>query len=296
MGLRLKFNLAIGLAIVCGFLLASWLTEEILVANAREDVLQKANVMMQAALSIRAYTVEEVRPLLNAGGHTEFLPQTVPAYAATSNFNRLRKRYPDYSYKEATLNPTNPADRATDWEVDIVKYFKDHPDQSAFSGTRDSATGPTLYLSHPLKISDAACLTCHSTPAAAPPAMLAKYGSNNGFGWALNDVVGAQIVTVPMTLPLERAHKARETFLKLLLAIFGLMWLITNVLLHYLVLNPIRKMATKAEAISKGAMDTTEFTARGKDEVATLGRSFNLMYRSLRSALRMIDTSLPRTR
>lgn len=296
MGLRLKFNLALAAAIVCGFLVASWLTEEILVANAREDVLQKANVMMQAALSIRAYTVEEVRPLLNAGQHAEFLPQTVPAYAATSNFNRLRKRYPDYSYKEATLNPTNPVDRATDWEVDIVKYFRDHADQTAFSGTRESATGPTLFLSHPLKITDAACLTCHSTPAQAPPAMLAKYGSSGGFGWALNDIVGAQIVTVPMTLPLERAHQARETFLKLLVAIFALTWLIINVLLHFLVLAPIKRMASKAEAISKGAMDTPEFVSHGHDEVAVLGRSLNLLYRSLRSALRMIDTSLPRSR
>ena len=126
--------------------------------------------------------------------------------------------------------------------------------------------------------------------------MVAKYGPNNGFGWEMNEVVGAQIVSVPMALPLQRATKARQTFLLLLLGIFALMWILMNFLLHFLVLRPVRMIAHKAEAISKGAMDTSEFSVKGKDEVALLGRSFNLMYRSLRSALRMIDTSLPRTR
>jgi hypothetical protein len=41
----------------------------------------------------------------------EFFPQSIPFYASTENFNYFRSRYPDYSYKEAALNPTNPRDR-----------------------------------------------------------------------------------------------------------------------------------------------------------------------------------------
>jgi len=296
MGLRLKFNLVMLFAIGCGFAVAYFVSERLLLDNAREETLHKANIMMQAALSIRAYTVDEVRPLLNATNSKTFLPQTVPAYAATDNFNRLRKRYADYSYKEATLNPTNPADRATDWEADIVKYFKDHPQATEFAGVRESATGPSLYLSHPLRISKASCLTCHSTPAAAPAAMIAKYGSDNGFGWKLNDVVGAQIVSVPMTLPLARSEQAHRTFLWMFAGVFGLIWAIMNVLLHFLVLSPVKRMARQAEAISKGAMDTPEFPSRGGDEIASLARSFNLMYRSLSSAMKMIGTSATRRR
>lgn len=32
----------------------------------------------------------------------------------------MRKSYPDYSYREATLKPTNLMDRANDWETDII--------------------------------------------------------------------------------------------------------------------------------------------------------------------------------
>ena len=58
-----------------------------------------------------------------------FLPQSVPAYSANEYFKQLRKKFPDYSYREATLNPTNPVNRATDWEADIVRYFRQSPEQ-----------------------------------------------------------------------------------------------------------------------------------------------------------------------
>ena len=35
-----------------------------------------------------------------------FLPETIPFYGSTTTFHLLREHYPDYSYKEAALNPT----------------------------------------------------------------------------------------------------------------------------------------------------------------------------------------------
>ena len=56
------------------------------------------------------------------------------AYAATEVFNDLHRRYPDYSYKEATLNPTNLQDRATGWEADLIYRFRNKPDQTEYTG------------------------------------------------------------------------------------------------------------------------------------------------------------------
>src|SRR5262249_17437216 len=83
---------------------------DLLHKNAREEVLRNAGVMMEAALSMRAYTVGDVRPHLQSAEDV-FLRQSVPAFAATSIMGLLRKKYADYSYKEAALNPTNPANR-----------------------------------------------------------------------------------------------------------------------------------------------------------------------------------------
>src|SRR5690242_1495748 len=112
-----------------GLMLIGYLAHEFLIENARAQVVQQAELMMTSARSIRDYTTHEVKPLIEKlpSHNVTFLPQTVPAYAATVSFNFLRQRYPQYTYKEATLNPTNLRDRAVDWEADIVNHFRDHP-------------------------------------------------------------------------------------------------------------------------------------------------------------------------
>src|SRR6266852_5292032 len=135
MGLRLKFNLALLFVFVLGFVVSGYLSYNLLHKNAREEVLRNAGVMMEAALSMRQYTVSQVRDKL-VQKEGEFLPQTVPAFAATEMMNQLRKKYPDYAYKEAALNPTNPRDRAEGWEADVVNQFRKEAGRPEISGTR----------------------------------------------------------------------------------------------------------------------------------------------------------------
>jgi len=71
-----------------------------------------------------------------AASRRVFRPQTVPAFAATEIFNYLRKKYPDYFYKEASLNPTNLRNRVADWEEDILKVFRNRPDLTLLDGER----------------------------------------------------------------------------------------------------------------------------------------------------------------
>jgi hypothetical protein len=61
------------------------------------------------------------------------------AYGATEELNLLRAKFPDYAYKEATLNPTNLRDRAPEWEADIVNRFRQYPKQIEVLGTARSA-------------------------------------------------------------------------------------------------------------------------------------------------------------
>ena len=153
---------------------------------------------MEATLSMRDYTQKQVSPHLDYQPDT-FLPQSIPAFAATEMMNVLRKKYADYNYKEAVLNPTNLRDRAVEWETDIVNAFRSDAAQTDISGTRMAATGPSLYLARPIRVVAEGCLVCHSTPDKAPAAMITKYGANNGFGWTLNEVIGAQVVSMPMS-------------------------------------------------------------------------------------------------
>ncbi len=288
MGLRLKFNLVLLLVFALGLGVSGSISYELLHRNAREEVLRNAGVMMEAALSMRAYTVGEVRDKLRVV-EDEFLPQSVPAFAAGSIMTLLQKKYADYAYKEAALNPTNPAHRAVEWETDIVNAFRANPAQGQISGTRETPTGPSLYLARPFQIKDPACLACHTTADVAPAAMVKIYGPNNGFGWKLNEVIGAQIVSVPMTLPIQNANHAFYTFMGSLTAVFVVLFIILNVMLSILIVKPITRMSEAAEKISTGNTDIPEFPEKGKDEVSLLGKAFNRMRRSLEKAIRLID-------
>lgn len=289
MGLRLKFNLVLLAVFGLGLLASGYLSYTLLEHNAREEVSRDAGLMMEAALAIRSYTIEQVRPHLELQLMRVFLPQSVPAYAATETFNTLRKKYPDYSYKEATINPTNPRNRAGDWENDIIRNFREHPDTAELAGERDTPTGRSLYIARPIQIKNPACLTCHSTPDAAPATMLKLYGSANGFGWKHNEIVGAQIVSVPMSVPIRNARNTVLTFIGSLAVVFALAFVALNVVLTWIIVRPVGRMSKAAEHVSVGNFEVPEFAEGGHDEIAQLGRAFNRMRRSLQAAMKIIE-------
>lgn len=289
MGLRLKFNLVLVIVFLAGFAATGLVSRQLLQDNAREEVLRNARLLMDTALSVRAYTVEQVKPHLDRQLQEVFLPQTVPAYAATETLSHIQKKYRDYGYKEATLNPTNPRDRATDWEADIVQQFRQNAESTELVSERTGGTGRILYIAKPIQITNAACLQCHSVPAAAPASMLKVYGEANGFGWKHNEIVGAQVVTVPMDIPVLKADRAFKTFMAALAAVFAVVFVALNLMLSWLIVRPIRRMSLAADRVSTGDFDVPEFSDAGRDEVAVLGSSFNRMRRSLEKAMQMIE-------
>jgi methyl-accepting chemotaxis protein len=291
MGLRLKFNLVLVVVFLAGIAAAGFVSRQLLLENAREEVIRDARLMLEAAISVRTYTVEQVRPHLMKQLDEVFLPQTVPAFAATEAIAHLRKKYREYSYKEATLNPTNPRNRTADWEADLVNQFRQNPELKEIVNERQSSTGRSLFIAHPIQIGNPACLQCHSTPSAAPPSMLKVYGEANGFGWKHNEVVGAQVVSVPMEVPLRNADRTFKTFMASLGAVFVVVFIVLNVMLSWLIVRPIRRMSEDADRISTGDFGVPEFQEKGRDEVAVLGSSFNRMRRSLEKAMQMIGDS-----
>jgi len=285
-----KFNLLLLAIFVLGFVVAGLVSYRVLQANAREEIVQNARLMMEAALSSRTYTTTQVKPLLDTQLKYVFLPQTVPAYAATEVFNEMRKKHPDYGYKEATLNPTNPRDRASDWEADIVNVFRQSAQTTEIVGERDTPTGRTLYLARPIPVSSASCLLCHSTIETAPKTMVDLYGPANGFGWKMNEVIGAQVVSVPMSVPIERANETFRTFMLSLAGVFIVTFLLLDAMLHVMVIRRVTRLSKAADQVSLGQMDASEFKSRSRDEIGVLTEAIGRMKTSLVQAMKMLDS------
>jgi HAMP domain-containing protein len=290
MKLLSKFNLILLVIFGAGGLVISHFAYSFLIGNARREVLQQAQLMMASAKSVREYTATDLSPLLqqNPGHRVHFLPETIPFYGATTTFNNLRKDNPDYTnyvYKEAALNPTNLEDRASDWEADIVYELRNHG-KPQITNERQTSSGQSLYIANPIKATQE-CLQCHSTPSAAPRAMIAVYGSANGFGWKKDEIVGAQIISVPMTVPVEIANRAWHRLLFFLVLTMFVAILALDVGVYWLVIRPLKIVSDSADSVSRGEKNVPPIQVKGKDEIATVASSFNRMQVSLAKALTM---------
>lgn len=290
MKLLLKFNLVFLLVFVAGLAISGAIARSLLQRDAEAEVIDRARLLMEKAMVVSAYTANQVAPLLSTQMKYTFLPQSIPAYSSTEVVNALQKTYPDYSYKPAMLNPTNPRDRAVAWEEDVINQFKKAPELKEFIGQRDTPAGPALYIARPIRISNPNCLQCHSTPDAAPKTLVDKYGPGNGFGWTLNDTLGAQVVSVPMTLPLARADRAFGVVLAMLAGVFLLIGGALNLMLWKLVIQPVSRLSALSDRVSMGELDAPEFVTKSKDEIGVLADSFGRMRKSLVHAMKMLES------
>lgn len=290
MNLKLRFNLVFVLLFVVALAVAGGTVYRLVQANASAEVVRDAQRLMDVAIAVRGYTVDNVKPHLDPLLDRHFLPETVPAFAATETLARLAAKQPGYSYKEATLNPTNPRDKPTDWEREVVERFRQQPTTAELSGEVRSERGDVFYVARPIRITNPACLACHSTPASAPPSLIARYGDKAGFGWQMNEIVGAQIVAVPTALPQQKAQQLFATFTGSLVGVFVALFLALNWLLQRLVVKPVREVASAARRVSQGDLSLAEFSEDRADEIGTLQKSFNRMRRSLVKAMGMLRT------
>ncbi len=289
MKLLAKFNLVYLLVMSLGIALSGYIARQLLQDNAKQETIASAQMLMEKALAVRNYTNTQIKPLLVAQMTEKFLPQTVPSFSATEVLGTLLAKHPEFAYKEATLNPTNPRDKATSWEADIVGQFRSAADLKETSGTRDTPAGPSLYIARPLRITDPACLACHSSVEAAPATMVAQYGPANGFGWQLNEVIGAQIVSVPLGVPMQRADNVFKVFLASLVGVFVAAGIVLNLMIWLLVVRPVTRLSALADRVSQGDLDAPEFKAAGRDEIATLSDSFSRMRASVVQAMKLLD-------
>jgi HAMP domain-containing protein len=289
MKLLTKFTLILLAVFGAGLALSGYVAYGFLRQDAQEQVVEQARLMMQTMLAARTYTGKQIQPLLTGLQEHDrsFLPQPVLAFAATETFNYLRQTYPDYAYKEATLNPTNLRDRAVDWEADVVTNFRNHQGEQEFIGQRDTPTGRSLFLARPIA-ADLPCLECHDRARSAPPALIRRYGSANGFGWKFGEVIGAQIVSVPMAIPVRMADTAFRSLMVSMGGIFLVTLILLDVLLYVTVVRPARRLSALADQVSLGDFRTPELPVTGQDEIAMLAASFNRMRRSLERALQML--------
>lgn len=287
-----KFNLILLLVFICGVAIGGFALSRVLQQRAQDEVTSKALALIETMTAVRSYTSNHINPLLAPKLETEsqFIAETVPAYSATEVFQNLRKNegYKNFFYKEATLNPTNLRDKADNFEAKIVERFRQDAKVKEIADFRSLPNGRVFYIARPLAVTKESCLRCHSSPQSAPKSQLATYGSENGFNWQLNEIVAAQIISVPAEEVFASVQQSLSLVMVILISIFALVILIINFLLNRSVIQPLKKMAHLAKEVSTGKT-SDDFEQGSNDEIGILAASFNRMKASLEIAMNLID-------
>ena len=287
-----KVTLSLIIVFIIGILVSGFVLANVLENNAQREEDSKATALMAMNNSIRTYTNDRVQPLLlpKLDTQEEFIPDAIPTYAVRETFEYFRKspEFASYLYKDAALNPTNLRDKADKFEEAIVNRFRGEPETKSISGFRNMNGTQLYYTAKPFQIKNESCLRCHTTLDKAPKSQINTYGTENGYGWKLNEIVAAQIVYVPAQQIFDNAQRSFIIVIAVVAMIFITVIGIINLLLKRTVLQRIKRISTVAEQVSVGNMDAS-FGKQKKDEIGDLAEAFNRMKYSLEIAMNMLN-------
>lgn len=289
MSLLTKFNLALVLTMVMGVTISGYLAYRMEMRQAREQVVHEAELMLKAAQATRTYTTEQVAPLLEGVEHDGFVPQTVPSYAAQRTLEILQRAYPDYSYREVAMNPTNLDDLPTGWEVQLIRDLRADASAMYVLRERHAEHGARHYLAQPIRITEAGCLECHGDPDRAPAALLETYGSINGFGWEMDEVIGAQIVSVPMAMAYRQARQSVFVTVLTQVAVFAIATIVLNLMARWLFTKPLARLADQAERRNRGDPQASALPAFETRELERLRRAVERLSLSVAKAIARLE-------
>ena len=289
MRIEFRFGFILAACFVFGVAVAGFISYTLESRQAQAEVNEKSRVLLEMGLAMRNYTSKQIAPLVTELGFKEFHPQMVPSYGAQTTLATLRQHFPDFRYRESSLNPTAIDDRATDWEVGLLRAFQADPELKELSGEAGGAEAQHFYIARPLKMPSTDCLQCHSTPEAAPASMVAHYG-NNGFGWRMGDVIGMQLVEVPVSGPNAQALKGLLVTLGSLSCVLVLTLSIFLLLLRRYVTHPLEAIIRDTRQTSLGGDELPRGRTALKGQFGDLERSIKRLRLSLDEALKLFPS------
>jgi HAMP domain-containing protein len=259
-------------------------------AATMKHVEDEARTLLSLAMASRNYTIENITPLLAQLPDDDFHAEQVPSFAAQKLFRNIVSEESDYTYREAALNPTNPRDQANNFEAGLIANFRRDADFMEAQGIRRTDGSATFYIARPITISNPACLACHSTPEAAPRAMVQQYGDRNGFGWNMGETIGIQILTVPVDDEFRSIYELVAIFFVMLVALFLVVSLMVTLPLQRNVIQPLRKLADIADRSSLRG-DDTSLPKSGAGEIQQLSDAISRLRSSLKVSMDKPDSS-----
>lgn len=252
--------------------------------SALKQVHAKARLLLTTLESSRHFTSKVIKPSLYDAIPFKYIVEGMSsASGQQSIFDEFRTLYPKYYFNLAVPQPRNPVNEPSDFELKIINTFRQNRELKQWSGYTEINEKKYFVVMEPI-IATGSCLRCHSTPQAAPAELNRRYASNLGFGLEKEgDIYGVLSVSVPKSVVISEARNNTLLFIGLVAAFFLVLILTLNLLFGVVILKPIHRLSSNANAISTGDLDT-QIETTGSDEISDLAKSFERMRVSVKLA------------
>lgn len=281
-----RFNLSLFVMYVVTVLIttpAIYFTTKQQVYNQAEQDLR---LLVDVVKSIQSFVATDLRP--------HFMKEEIyysPSFSgivATSRIAHfLKQEQPQYYISNASDNPLNPGNMAKGLETELLTQFRGNRDMETIDTIGD-IDGQTYLVSSAPKISKKGCLRCHGDPEVAPQDIKEKYSGNSGFGYQDGEVVGVSLVGVPLGDVQALAVSRSLAVIGAITILFAILFLVVNMLVRRLILEPITEITKVAIAVSHGEIGREVNVQDRNDEIARLANAFELMRRSLIAAIKRL--------
>ncbi len=288
MNIRLGSLVIVGTLSLLAIVIVGITSYKFRVQSARDEAREKGLIVLNYANATRQYLADVQTPLLaQLLEEDRFYPELMSDFAiARETHSRFNERMPGYHFKQASLNPLQPLNKADEAEQEIIGAFRDNPALQIKEGTITKDGEKFYYLAQPIKVSHENCLKCHGDPNNAPKDLVLFYGDQNGFGWQLWDTVAAFVVYLPVKQALGAAQRSTVTLLLIAGGCIVLALLCIWFFLERIMVLPIVRLIKRAEQISVGETLEETVSVRSVAEVGALARAIDRLRVSIVLAMK----------
>ena len=288
MGIRMRSIVVMGILGLLAIVVIGVTSYKLSVNNALGEAKVKSNIILNYAMATMKFMKTVQKPLVTELIEADrFYPELMSGFVtARGTFEIFNKSYPGYIFKQATIDPLNPYNKADQDERKMIDEFRRNPGMKSSEGHLVKNGEEVFYFAQPISIDSKGCLTCHGNPADAPKDQLEIYGSDNGYNWKMNDTVAAFVIYIPTAAAIAAAKNLSVTLMLIGAGGIILILLIIWVFLDRTVVLPIVQLAKRTENFSLGENLDEPIETRSKDEIGALAHAIERLRISLSKLLK----------
>lgn len=291
MGIRGRFIVIVGALTSIAVVAIGAASYKFSVKIAMSDAREKGNIIFNYINAQRDFFRHEQRALiLELVEKDRFYPELMSGFVVTrATWDRFKTSMPGYMFKQATIDPLWPDNKADQDELAIIDYFAKNSEAKRKEGRIHKAGEEYYFIAEPSKVDAKSCLVCHGDPKDAPKDQIEIYGTTNGYHWKLGDTVACFIVYIPIKQAMGTAVQSAGILVSIgagavLLALLGI-----GGFLSRSVVSPILALSQRAEEISLGKNLDEKIDLGTRDEIGMLAQSVNRLRISVQKMLERVS-------